>query len=145
MEILLGYHIERDLQCPFAMRSQHARIISEVITDVIDEIERSPFPEGDQQADIEEIDKADLGPKPMVATSSGRMPKTPVTSTHSGPELEVSLPHTNPELTTPSPILGDVDCTQDQDESPPRMARELVSTLKVAQEKPKPRPKPKYH
>ena len=61
------------------------------------------------------------------------------------PELEVSILYTNLELTTPSPVLGDVDYTQDQEESPTHMSKELISTLKIAQEKPKPRPRPQYH
>ena len=72
-------------------------------------------------------------------------------TTRSSPELEFSIPHSNLELTAPSPGLEDVDKPQDQEERSIHlkgtrdMPSELVSTLKVAQEKPKPRPRPKYH
>ena len=151
VEILLGYHFERELQCPFAIRSRHAKTISKAITNSIDRIERSPFPERDHNAsDIEEIDKAidnaDFVPKSVVATSSAHIPKTPVTSTRSSPELEVSIPHPNLELTapSPSPVLEDVDEPQDQVKGTRGMPIELVTKLRVAQEKPKPRPRPQY-
>ena len=115
------------------------------------------MPERDQRADIKGIDKADFVPKPMIATSSANfvpktmvtrssahMPKTPTTSTGSSPELEVSIPHINPELTKPSPVLGDVDHTQDQEERPICIPKELLSTLKFVEEDLKPRPKPQY-
>ena len=143
VEILLGYQVERDLECPFAIRHRHARTISKAVTNSIDRIGRSPLPERHQMSsDIEEIDKADFVPKPMVATSSAHVSKTPALSMRPSPELEVSIPYTNLELTTPSPVLGDVDYTQDQEESPTHIQKELISTLKVAQEKPKPRLRP---
>ena len=152
VEILLGYHIERDLQCPFAIRNRHARTISKAITN---RIERSPFPKRDQNAsDIEEIDKAidtaidkaDFVPNRVVATSSAHIPKTTVTSTRLSPELEVSIPHPDLELTapSPSPVLEDVDEPQDQAKGTRAMPSELISKLRVAQEKPKPRPRPQY-
>ena len=45
----------------------------------------------------------------------------------------------------PKKSSAPTDCTQDQEENLPRMPRELVSTLKVAQEEPNPRPRPQYH
>ena len=154
VEILLGYEIERDLQCPFAVRNRHARTISKAITNSTNRIERSPFTEGDYKAsNIEKIDKADFVPKPVLATSSGNISKTPVTSTRSNPELEIRIPHSNLYLTapSPSPVLEYVDDPQDREESPIHLEgtrdilKELVSTLKVAQEEPKPRPRPQYH
>ena len=154
VEILLGYQIERDLQCPFAVRNRHARTVFKAITNSINRIERSSFIEGDYKASgIKKTDKADFVPKPVLATSSGNIPKTPVTSTRSSPGLEIRIPHSNLELTapSPSPVLEDVDDPQDQEKSPIHLKgtrgipKELVSTLKVAQEEPKPRPRPQYH
>ena len=152
VEILLGYHIDRDLQCPLAIRSRHARTISKAITNRIDRIGRSPFSERDHNAsDLEEIDNTKFVLESAVATSSAHIPETPVMTTRSSPELEFSIPHPNLELTAPLPGLEDVDEPQDQEErlihlkGTRGMPSELVSTLKVAQEKPKPRPRPQYH
>ena len=152
MEILLGYHIERDLQCPFAMRSRHARTISKAITNSIDRIERLPSPGKDYNAsDIDETDKTDFVLEPAVATSSAHISKVPATTMRSSPELEYSIPHPILELTAPLSGLEGVDKHQDQEERPIHlkgtrgMPSDLVSTLKVAQEKPKPRPRPQYY
>ena len=152
VEILLGYQIERDLQCPFAIRSRHARTISKAITNSIDRIGHSSILERDHNAsDIEEVDKAEFVLESAVATSTAHIPKTPVLTTRSSPELEFGIPHPNTELTAPSPGLEDVEEAQDHEERPTHLKGtrdlpiELVSTLKVAQEKPKPRLRPQYH